>query len=279
MSKPKKIFVTIDMEGVTGLVDWSQTGGGTPEYNHYRRLMVGDLNSAIEGAIDAGAEEIVVSDSHGRMSNVNPWEINGAASLVRGSPKPNGMMAGIDTDFDAALFVGYHAMRGTRNAILCHTYTLGVMAAYVNGVQMGEFGLNASLAGYHGVPTVFVSGDQAVAAEATNLIPKIRSAVVKKGMGRYSAECLPPEKTGPLIKKNVTDALANYNEIEPLTVKGPVKLKVELSTANQTDAVSMLPYMERLGGRVVEAVFDDFSLAYRGFSGIIAMASTTKGFR
>jgi len=279
MSKPKKIFVTIDMEGVTGLVDWSQTGGGTPEYDHYRRLMVGDLNSAIEGALDAGAEEIVVSDSHGRMSNVNPWEINGAATLVRGSPKFYGMMAGIDNDFDAALFVGYHAMRGTRNAILCHTYTLGVMAAYVNGVQMGEFGLNASLAGYFGVPAVFVSGDQAVAAEASNLIPKIHSAVVKKGMGRYSAECMSPEKTGPLIKKNVADALADYKIIKPLTVKDPVELRVELSTANQTDAASMLPYVERLDGRTLEAVFDDFPLAYRGFSGIISVASRSKDFR
>jgi len=235
--------------------------------------MVGDLNAAIEGAQEAGANEIVVSDSHGRMRNVNPWEINEAATIVRGSPKPFGMMAGIGDEFDAALFVGYHAMRGTENAILCHTYTLGVMAAYVNGVQMGEFGLNASLAGYHGVSAVFISGDSAVAAEAGNLVPKIHTAVVKKGVGRYAAKCLPPEKSTALIKKTVTEALGNYQSIKPLKIESPVELKVELSSTNGTDAASTLPYVERLSGRSVKAVFDDYALAYRGFTGIFAMAS------
>lgn len=267
------------MEGITGLVDWHQTGGDTPEYNQYRKLMVGDLNAAIEGALEAGAEEIVVSDAHGRMRNINPWEINEAVSLIRGSPKPNRMMAGINSEFDAALFVGYHAMRGARNAILCHTYSLGVMAAYINGVQMGEFGLNASLAGNYGVPAVFISGDQAVAAEASNLVPKIHKAILKKGMGRYSAQCLPPEKTGPLIKRNVSEALGNYENIEPLVIESPVELRIELSTANKADEASVLPYVERLDGRTLNAVFDNYPLAYRGLSGIISVASRTPDFR
>jgi D-amino peptidase len=279
MSKPRKIFVTIDMEGITGLVDWHQTGGDTPEYDHYRRLMAGDLNAVIEGALEAGVKDIVVSDAHGKMRNINPWEINEAATLIRGSPKPYRMMAGIDSDFDAALFVGYHAMRGTMNAILCHTYTLGVMSVSINGVQMGEFGLNASLAGYYGVPAVFISGDQAVAEEATNLVPKIHKAIVKRGMGRYSAQCLPPEKTGPLIKSVVTESLSNIKNIEPLVIESPIELRIELSTVNKADEASTLPYVERVDGRTLKAVFDNYPMAHRGFTGIISVASRTPDFR
>jgi len=273
MPKARKIFVTNDMEGITGVVDWGHVGGDKEEYAHYRKLMVGDLNAAIEGALEAGAEEIVVSDSHGRMRNINPWELNEAATIIRGSPKPNGMMAGISDEYDAAMFIGYHAMRGTENAILCHTYTLGVMAAYVNGVQMGEFGLNASLAGYYGVPAVFISGDAAVAEEAGSLVPGIHTAVVKKGVGRYAAKCLPPEKSTALIKETVTKALGAYQDIKPVKIETPVELKVELSSANGTDAASTLPYVKRIDGRSVKAVFDDFPMAYRGFTGIFAMAS------
>jgi len=273
LSKAKKVFITIDMEGITGVVDWSHVGGDSGEYEHYRKLMVGDLNAAIEGALAAGAKEIVISDSHGRMRNIHPWEVNEAAHLIRGSPKPESMMSGIGEGFDAALFVGYHAMRGTENAILCHTYTLGVMAAYVNGVQMGEFGLNASLAGHYGVPAVFIAGDNAVTLEAKNLVPNIHSAVVKWGVGRYAAKCLPPDKSTAIIKKTVTEALENTGSIEPLKVEEPVEIKVELSTANGTDSASFLPYIERQDGRTVRAVFDDYPSAMKGLLGAIFMAS------
>lgn len=264
------------MEGITGVVDWNHVGGDSGEYENYRKLMVGDLNAAIEGALAAGAKEIVVSDSHGRMRNLHPWEVNEAAYLIRGSPKPNGMMTGIGEEFDAALFVGYHAMRGTENAILCHTYTLGVMAAYVNGVQMGEFGLNASLAGHFGVPSVYISGDNAVSLEAKKLVPNIHTAVVKWGVGRYAAKCLPPEKSTALIRKTVTEALENTSSIKPLKVEEPVEIKVEFSTANGADSASFLPYIERIDGRTVKAVFNDYPTALKGLFGAIFMASMSE---
>ena len=264
------------MEGITGVVDWNHVGGDSGEYENYRKLMAGDLNATIEGALAAGAKEIVVSDSHGRMRNLHPWEVNEAAYLIRGSPKPNGMMTGISEEFDAALFVGYHAMRGTKNAILCHTYTLGVMAAYVNGVQMGEFGLNASLAGHFGVPPVFISGDNAVSLEAKKLVPNIHTAVVKWGVGRYAAKCLPPDKSTALIRKTVTKALENTGGIKPMKVEEPVDIKVEFSTANGADSASFLPYSERIDGRTVKAVFDDYPTALKGLFGVIFMASMSE---
>lgn len=273
MSRAKKVFITVDMEGITGVVDWDHVGSDSSEYNHYRKLMVEDLNAAIEGALEAGAEEIVVSDSHGRMRNLQPWEVNEAAHLIRGSPKPYSMMAGIGEGFDAALFVGYHAMRGTENAILCHTYTLGVMAAYVNGVQMGEFGLNASLAGYFGVPAVFVAGDEAVTKEARSLVPGIHAAPVKYGMGRFAAKCLPPKKSTALIKKKATEALKDAGSVKPLRVDEPVEFRLEFSSATMVDYASILPYVERVDGRTVVGAFDDYPTALKGLLGAIYISS------
>ncbi|MDP6457955.1 MAG: M55 family metallopeptidase [Candidatus Bathyarchaeota archaeon] len=272
-TKPKRVFITNDMEGTTGVVDWSQVGSDQLEYEKYRKLMVGDLNAAIEGALASGVKEITISDSHGKMKNLHPWEVNEAATLIRGSPKPFSMMAGISDEFDAALFVGYHARRGTPNAVLCHTYTLGVIAVYINGIELGEFGINAALAGHYGVPSIFISGDAAVATEAKALIPEIKTAALKKGMGRYAAECIHPDKTGPIIRKMVSEALISYEEIEPFRLETPVKLQVELVSATSADAASILPYIERLDGRTVAAVFDDYPTAYRGLNGIFYLAS------
>ena len=268
-SKAQKVFITVDMEGITGVVDWDHVSSDSSEYNHYRKLMVGDLNAAIEGALEAGAEEIVVSDSHGRMRNLQPWEVNEAAQLIRGSPKPYGMMAGIGEGFDAALFVGYHAMRGTENAILCHTYTLGVMAAHINGVQMGEFGLNASLAGYFGVPAVFIAGDEAVTREARSLVPGIHVAPVKYGVSRFAARCLPPKKSTALIKEKATEALEDAGSVKPLRVDEPVEFRLEFSSATMADCAAILPYVERVDGRTVAGEFDDYPTALKGLLGAI----------
>ena len=154
----KCVFISVDMEGISGIVDPSQTGGDPKEYDYGRKLMAGDVNAAIDGALSAGAKEIVVSDAHGGMRNIQPEDLNEAAILVRGTPNPGTMMEGISGDFDAALYVGYHSMKGTENGILAHTISGAVVdAVYINGRETGEFGLNAAIAGWHGVPSVFVS--------------------------------------------------------------------------------------------------------------------------
>jgi len=154
--KPKKVFISIDMEGISGIVDWGQTGDA------YRKLMAGDLNAAIEGALAAGVKEVVVSDDHSGGKNLQPEEIQKEAILISGKPKPWLMMAGISDEYDAALYVGYHAMKGTENGVLAHTISGSIVdGIWINGRETGEFGLNAALAGWYGVPSVFVSGDAA----------------------------------------------------------------------------------------------------------------------
>ena len=147
------------------------------------------------------------------------------------------------------------------------------IAAYINGVQMGEFGLNATLAGHYGVPAVFISGDNAVTIEAKNLVPNIHTAVVKWGVGKYAAKCQSPEKSTALIRKTVKEALENCERIESLKVEKPVEIKVELSTATGADSASLLPYIERIDGRTVKAVFDVYPSAIKGIYGAIFMAS------
>jgi D-amino peptidase len=277
VGKPKRVFISIDMEGISGIVDWSQVGRDPHEYEVGRRLMVGDLNAAVEGALKAGVEEVVVSDAHGRMRNLQPEEVHEAVQLVRGSPKPLSMMEGIAEGFDAALYVGYHAMNGAKNGILCHTISSRTVdAIYINGVEVGEFGLNAALAGWHGVPSIFISGDAAVAAEARSLVPKIRAAVVKWGVGRYAARCLHPRKARSLIQKTVTESLEGLGELEPYKVSEPVEFKLRLVTSSMADAAAVLPYAERVDGRTIRAVFNRYPDALRGLRAAITLASTAE---
>jgi D-amino peptidase len=267
---PKSIFISIDMEGITGVVDWGQVGSDAHEYNTARRLMAGDLNAAIEGALEAGIEEVVVSDAHGGMKNLQPEDVHEAAYLIRGSPKPGAMMEGIGEEFDAALYVGYHAMKGTRNGVLAHTISgSAVDGVFINGRETGEFGLNAALAGCYDVPSVFIAGDAAVAAEANAFVPGIRSAVVKWAVGRQAAKCLHPNKSRALIKGKVTEALGNFKGIDPFRVEEPVEVKLVFSNSVGSDIAALLPYMERLDGRTMRAEFDDYPTALRGLRAAI----------
>jgi D-amino peptidase len=272
LSKPKSVFISNDMEGISGIVDWRQTGGDTGEYDYGRKLMVGDLNAAIEGALAAGVEEIVVSDAHGGMKNLQPEEVHEAAYLIRGSPKPWSMMEGISGDFDAALYIGYHAMKGTENGVLAHTISgNAVDSIHINGRETGEFGLNAALAGWHGVPSIFVAGDAAVAAEAKAFVPNIKAAVVKWAVGRQAAKCLHPARARALIKKTVTNALGDIGGVEPYRVNEPVEFVLKYGNSLGGDAGATLPYAERLDGRTIRAVFEDYPKAMRGLRAAISL--------
>jgi D-amino peptidase len=273
--KPKRVFISIDMEGISGIVDGSQTGGDAGEYQTGRRLMVGDLNAVVEGALAAGVEEVVVSDAHGGLRNLQPEEVHEVAYLIRGSPKPWSMMEGIEEGFEAAFYVGYHAMKGTQNGVLAHTISGGTVdAIWINGRETGEFGLNAALAGLHGVPSVFISGDAAVAVEARAFVPKICTAIVKWAVGRRAAKCLHPKKAQALIKKTATEALAKAGNIEPFRVDDPVEFKLKLVNALGGDAAGGLPYAERLDGRTIRAVFDDYPMAIKGLRSAISIAGS-----
>src|SRR5690625_3541862 len=161
---PMKIYISVDMEGVAGVVSWSQVTPGQPEDPAAREWMIEAANAAVEGALEAGATEVIVNDSHNGMRNLLLHQLHPHARLISGGLKDNAMMAGIDNTFSAAMFVGYHG-RGGGEGVLAHTWSSSVIGTRLNGVEVGEWGLNAMMAGEFGVPIVMVSGDDCVAKE------------------------------------------------------------------------------------------------------------------
>lgn len=269
-----KFMISVDMEGISGIVSSSQTGRDKVDYEKGRALMVGDVNAAIEGILSLGEAEIVVADGHGNMTNIKPDDLHEKASLVRGRPKPLSQVSGIDDSYDAVLFVGYHSKKGTKHGVLSHTYSgRTIDSLVINGTEIGETALNASVAGYYGVPLVFVSGDLAVTKEALKLDPNIKTVAVKEAVSRTAAKCINPMKARKLIKKGVVTAIENISTIKPFTFSPPIEMQVKFSNALMADAVEFMPSAERIDGRTVKFVLDDYIKAFNAFIASVLIAT------
>lgn len=267
-----KVFISVDMEGVAGIVHTEQTRPHAPEYNRSCRLMTAEANAAIEGALAAGATEIVVSDGHWDMRNLIPEEVHPAAEVVQGSPRPWSMMQGVDGGFDAACFIGYHARAGTEAAVIDHTYTGGILNVRVNGELVGEIGLNALLAGSHGVPIAFVAGDDKAVAEARALLgDDLPVVVVKHAVARSAARSLHPQVARDRIREALTGALRERRE--PYRIDGPITLEVEFLRAGQADVAALLPGSERTGARSVSYTHDEYLTVFRAWRVLFNLAS------
>src|SRR5579859_2517367 len=209
-----KVYISTDFEGVAGIVDWDQIMVGSHDYELGRRLLLGELNAAIDGAGRAGATEFVVNDSHSSMRNLEPDKLHGGAALLTGKHKPLYMMEGLDASFDAIFFLGYHGSVGASQAILSHTYNpRAIWEVRINGDVVGESALNALVAAHCGVPIVLVTGDQVTAAEAKRLAPHMETVEVKRSVSRYAAESLHPEVACARISKGAERAVERIKEI------------------------------------------------------------------
>jgi len=268
-----KVFISVDMEGISGITDTTMTSRDHPDYEKGRALMAKDVNACIEGVLAAGPAEITVCDGHGGMNNINPEDLNPAATLVRGTPKPQSQTAGLDGSYDACIFIGYHSRKGTLRGVLSHTYSgASIESLHINGVESGETAMNAGIAGHHGVPLVMVSGDQAVAAEAKSLSPDIETAVVKTAIGRRAAICLHPEKARQIIKDTATKAVKKHSRVKPITYSTPVTYTIRFTDATRADAASFIPGAKRLDGKTVELTAPDYITAYHGFIAAVLCA-------
>ena len=269
-----KILISVDMEGITGVVSQSHTDHTTAEYQRFRKLMTADANAAIEGAVAGGATDIVVNDSHANMDNILIEELNPAARLISGSPKLFSMMEGIGADVDAVFLVGYHARAGSAPAVHDHTWMGSVFNATLNGQPMGEIRLNAALAGHFGVSVALVTGDQLATAEARELLDDIETVTVKIAVGRNAANCLPPAKTAPIIKQAAQTAAQKALERKhtPLVVPAPITLGVELWRSVQAERAELLPGAKRTGPRSIEWVGQDMVAVYRTWRAITTLA-------
>lgn len=267
-----KVLISADMEGISGVVASSHTSSSHQEYARFRRLMTAEVNAAIEGALAGGADEIVVNDSHGSMTNILIEELNPAAELISGSPKPFGMMQGIGPDVDAVFFVGYHAASGTGAAVLEHTWSSArVHDVYLNDQAVGETGLNAALAGAHNVPVVLVTGDQAVVAEARAMLGEIETVQVKEGITRVAARCLHPQVAWERIRAAAERALRL--KVSPLALASPITLRVTFQRALHADLAALAPGSRRVDGRTIEWSGDDMVAVYGAFQALTALAA------
>ena len=263
-----KVFISVDMEGICGVVAVRETDPekGGERYQTSRRLMTGEANAAIEGCLKAGAKEVLVADSHWNFDNLLPEELHEAAVLLRGQPRPFSMVHGLDGTFNAAMFVGFHAMAGTPRAIIDHTFTGRIRSVEVNGRAVGETGVNAYLAGHYDVPVVLVTGDSAVAAEAQGLLKGVHTVAVKEAIGASAAKNLHPKRARESIRAEAEKALREAAKIPPLKAAKPVRMAVEFHESTSADRAEIAPSVTRVGATRIEFTAPNFFEAFRIFN-------------
>lgn len=271
-----RVYISVDMEGIAGVAHEDQTDPTDPrhagEYNRFRRLMTNEANAAIAGALEAGAEAVLVNDSHWLMRNLLAEELNPAAELLSGGPKRLSMVEGIDGGFDAAMFIGYHARAGTRNATIDHTYTSRVYEARLNRQPVGELAINAAMAGLFGVPVVLVSGDQSLAAEARTLLGDgVETVVVKQAVGRFAARSLAPSVACTRIREGAARALGRRHT--PLVLKPPIHLEVDFALTQMADMAGLVPGSIRTSGRTLSYTADDYQEVFRAWRAMYNLAA------
>jgi len=247
-AKPLKVFISVDMEGISGIVTADEANEkAADDYQYFRRIMTLEAGAAVEGALAAGAKEIWVRDAHGTGRNILPDLLNKNARLLRDwTYGPKSMMEGIDASFDAAIFIGYHAKAGTPDATIEHTMSGSVTDMSINGVSLPEGGFNALIAGLYGVPVVFASGDRALCEQIKGLLGEIETVAVKEGIGG-AALCLHPEVSREKIKAGVEKALRSPGKYKPYKMSPPYTLVLKLKDESMVEKGLFYPGVKRTG--------------------------------
>lgn len=271
--RPIKVFISVDMEGITGVVTAEQLGPAGFEYGRFREFMTADALAAIQGAREAGATQFVVADSHGNMQNLLIDRFGPDVTIVRGSPRPMSMMEGIDSTFSAAFFIGYHSATTNPAGVRAHTISSGTFAAIeLNGKPIAESGLSAALAGAFGVPVALVSGDDVAVAEVRQLLGDVEGAVVKRSIGFHSAATLTPAAGQALIHAKAKAAITRLAEFKPYRMAGPIAVDLTYKSYTPAEAMALLPEIERRNAHTVRyrartvldvARFITFTTTYR----------------
>lgn len=247
-----KVHISVDMEGIAGVVTSDQLGPTGFEYERFRQFMTKEALAAVQAAKDAGATEIVVADSHGNGQNLLIDQFPPDVRIVRSWPRPLEMMGGLDETFDAAIFIGYHASTHNTTGVRAHTFSSATLTRVaLNGVEMTEGAWNAAIAGHFGVPVVMMSGDDAAIAEVRKAIGNIEAAETKKSLSFHSALTLTPQAATDLIGQRVKAALARRAEFKPYRQRGPVTVEVTFKHYRAAETLAFLPLFERTGSHAI----------------------------
>ncbi len=268
-------WISVDMEGISGIVDRDQLLPQGQRYAQALSFLEHDVLAVI-GALqdDPAVTRIIVNDSHDGMMNVSWGSMPAGVTLISGGTKPWSMVQGVEAD-DAAFFVGYHAMAGTPQAVMDHTYSGEIFQVRLNGVEVGETGINAAMAGHYQVPVGFVSGDDKVCGEALRLLPWLTAVTVKTATNRRAAQLASGAETASLLRAGVHEALDKWHGglLSPYVISSPVTLEVTLMTTDMADRALYCPGTVRTGGRSVQFTGPAMPEAYRAFYTVMALAS------
>jgi len=252
------VFISADLEGVTGAVTPEQLGPGGFEYGRFREFMTDEVLAAIEGARAAGATRFLVADSHGNGQNLLIERFPDDVEIVRSWPRPLHMMEGIDETFDAAVFIGYHAAATNPEGVRAHTFSSANLAEVrLNGAPVSEGAVNAAIAGHFGVPVIAVSGDDATVQEMVDLLGDVEGAVVKRALGFHSARTLTPAAGQRVIREAVRRGVGRLGDFQPHRLEGPITLEVMFKNYRPAEVLAYLPVVERAGARSIRYIGQD----------------------
>ncbi len=258
--RPFKVYISVDMEGITGVVTPDQLGPPGFEYERFRGFMTAEALAAVQGAKDAGATTIVVSDSHGNGENLLIDQFPPDVTIIRSWPRPLQMMEGIDSTFGAVVFIGYHAATTNPAGVRAHTISSAVLAEVdLNGVPMPESGISAAIAGSFGVPVVAISGDDIAVGEAQRLLGNIEGAVVKRAISFHAAATMTPQAGQALIHDKVKAGVERRAQLRPYVVKPPVRLGLTFKNYRPADMLTYLPVVRRTASHSIEFVGKDMT--------------------
>jgi D-amino peptidase len=266
-----RVLVSVDMEGIAGVVDRADIAPGSPGWERARELMTDEASAAVRGVFAANSDaEVTVCDSHARGQNILAGRLDPRARLIRGTPRPLDMVAGVDQGFDAVLLIGYHGRAGLADAVLPHTLSgRTIDSVRVNGTVLGEIGLSAAVANLYGARTVLVTGDDAATAEAGAVLPGVATVTVKRALGVRAADSVHPSVACSLIESAVPDALASTRMTSGPAFSGLVDLEVDVRLTEMMERLMLIPGAQRRGPRTFGYSGIDLSTAY-GLVGLVA---------
>jgi D-amino peptidase len=225
-----KFMIRSDIEGVTGVTTYEQAD----DIEFGRRMLMNDLTACIDGILATGDHQIVIYDEHTDGRNIDIKALPESVSVIMGKPSYRPEWGGIDNSYDAMIMVGFHSRSGVKGSLLPHSYSRKNLEIRLNGLVVGEIGMEASIAGDFGVPLLLITGDSAGMAEAEELLPGIITVNVKEAMGEFEAQCYPPKKTSKMIFNSAKLVAQNPPPVKPFIIEGPVKLEIDLKESEYT---------------------------------------------
>ncbi|MGE7622609.1 M55 family metallopeptidase [Viridibacillus sp. NPDC096237] len=271
-----KYFLSVDMEGITGLPDYTFVSQSENNYEHSRKIMTDEANAIISAAFKSGAKEVLVNDSHSKMNNLLVEDLHEDADLITGDLKPLSMVQNVNETFDGVMFAGYHARAG-QPGVMSHSMTFSIRTMFIDDVEIGEIGFNSYVAGYFGVPVIFLAGDDCACREIEALIPGVVTVAVKESISRSAVKTLHPKKARALLAEKTAEAIAKKDSIKPLVPPATPTLCIEFTNYGQAEWAALMPGTRIIEGTtMVEFQARDILEAYRAMLVMAELAYQTR---